>query len=64
MATGLTNRKLASGFRNDSIAFLTLELYILCYYPARARARRACALRVLGLLLADGAPTVGRGKTF
>ena len=26
-------------------------------YPARA-------LRALGLLLADGAPTVGRGKTF
>ena len=38
-----------------------------CFYPARvrsARARRACALRALGLLLADGAPTVGRGKTF
>ena len=35
----------------------------LCY-QARARARRACALRALGLLLADGAPTVGRGKTF
>ena len=37
------------------------------YYPARAqsaRARRACALRALGLLLADGAPTVGWGKTF
>ena len=36
-------------------------------YPARARsaqAQRACALRALGLLLADGAPTVGRGKTF
>ena len=33
-------------------------------YQARARARRACALRALGLLLADGAPTVGRGKTF
>ena len=33
-------------------------------YPARARARRACALRALGLLLADGAPTVGGGKTF
>ena len=36
-------------------------------YPAHARnarARRACALRALGLLLADGAPTVGRGKTF
>ena len=36
-------------------------------YPARARsarARRACALRALGLLLADGTPTVGGGKTF
>ena len=31
-------------------------------YPARAR--RACALRALGLLLADGALTVGRGETF
>ena len=31
------------------------------HYPARARAPRACAL---GLLLADGAPTVGRWKTF
>ena len=31
-------------------------------YPARALG--ACALRTLGLLLADGAPTVGRGKTF
>ena len=29
-----------------------------------ARARRACALRALGLLLADGNPTVGGGKTF
>ena len=29
-----------------------------------ARARRACALRALGLLLADGAPAVGRRKTF
>ena len=27
-------------------------------------ARRGWALRALGLLLADGAPTVGRGKTF
>ena len=37
------------------------------YYQARARnarARRACALRALGLLLADGTPTVGGGKTF
>ena len=29
-----------------------------------ARVRRACALRALGLLLADGTPTVGGGKTF
>ena len=29
-----------------------------------ARARRAWALRALGLLLADGTPTVGGGKTF
>ena len=49
-----------------------------CCHPARARsarARRACALRALGLfqalalralglLLADGTPTVGGGKTF
>ena len=37
------------------------------FYPARARstrARRACALRVLGLLLADGTPTGGRGEDF
>ena len=36
-------------------------------YQARARsarAQRACALRALGLLLADGTPTVGGGKTF
>ena len=26
--------------------------------------RRACALRALGLLLADGTPTVGRGEDF
>ena len=32
--------------------------------PARARARRACALRALGLLLVDGVLTVGWGKTF
>ena len=30
----------------------------------RPWARRACALKALGLLLADGALTVGRGKTF
>ena len=40
---------------------------VLVCYQARARsarARRACALRALGLLLADGTPTVGGGKTF
>ena len=34
------------------------EARIVDYYQARARARRACALRALGLLLADGTPTV------
>ena len=37
---------------------------LVVYYQARARAQRACALRALGLLLADGTPTVGGGKTF
>ena len=53
-----------------SVSFLPFYLFVLlsfCLYPARAqsaRARRACALRALGLLLADGVPTVGWGKTF
>ena len=37
------------------------------FFQARARsarARRACALRALGLLLADGTPTVGGGDDF
>ena len=32
--------------------------------PARARSARARALRALGLLLADGTPTGGRGEDF
>ena len=40
------------------------EWYQRMICQARARARRACALRALGLLLADGTPTVGGGKTF
>ena len=36
----------------------TVVTQSVSYYPARARAQRACALRALGLLLADGAPTV------
>ena len=42
-------------------------IQILDCYPVCARsalAQRACALGAKGLLLADGAPTVGRGKTF
>ena len=45
-----------------SVNCLTFQQF--CIYPAHARSRRACALKALGLLLADGAPTVGRGKTF
>ena len=41
---------------------LYLSLLLLLSSPCAAR--RACALRALGLLLADGAPTVGWGKTF
>ena len=47
--------------------YLLLFSAVVIIYQAHARsarARRACALRALGLLLADGAPTVGRGKTF
>ena len=50
-----------------SLSFFPVGLVTKNYYPARARstrARRACALRALGLLLADGTPTVGGGKTF
>ena len=53
-------------FCRESLHF-TLQNILRTDYPARvrsARARRACALRALGLLLADGTPTVGGGKTF
>ena len=58
-----------SDIQNDSLSKIILKLrQNTCFvgHPARvrsARARRACALRALGLFLADGAPTVGRGKT-
>ena len=45
-----------------SVNCLTFQQF--CIYPAHARSRRACALKALGLLLTDGAPTVGLGKTF
>ena len=39
-----------------------MEYYVdeFIIYPAQ----RACALRALGLLLADGTPTVGGGRLF
>ena len=46
--------------QDGSIEMVTMINAALLVYPAR----RACALRALGLLLADGAPTVGRGKTL
>ena len=42
-------------------------LFVSLIFPARAQgsqARRACALGALGLLLADGTPTGGRGEDF
>ena len=41
---------------------LYLSLLLLLSSPCAAR--RACALRALGLLLADGTPTGGRGEDF
>ena len=60
------------GLHTDGGSLITkMETYyfgeVVQYYQARARsaqARRACALRALGLLLADGVLTVGWGKTF
>ena len=55
---------------DNTLLMLVLRLETRVYtfvYPARARsarARRACALRALGLLLADGTPTGGRGEDF
>ena len=42
---------------------------LICIQPASPSLimmiiRRACALRALGLLLADGTPTGGRGEDF
>ena len=48
--------------------FSSVFYFKMFIFPARARsawARRACALRVLGLLLADIAPThSGKGEDF
>jgi len=43
---------------------LIAKFNLLHLTPSSRAGRRVCALRALGLLLADGAPTVGRGKTF
>ena len=59
-----------SHYQGDLLVY-ELHIDLLFFYtfcnPARAqraRAQRARALRALGLLLADGALTVGWGKTF
>ena len=46
------------------LSYFTEKGHFFQNYQARkqsARARRACTLRALGLLLADGTPTVGGG---
>ena len=45
---------------------VNLSIVIEAQYTLKSALYQArfCALRALGLLLADGAPTVGRGKTF
>ena len=49
----------------DSISFNGTEKVIQIIQPEReACGPEGPALRALGLLLADGAPTVGWGKTF
>ena len=53
--------KLLLQFPNVASSFM---LHFVQARAQSARARRACALRALGLLLADGTPTVGGGKTF
>ena len=49
------------------LSYLCWFIYLLRNWRQKdqnASSRGACALTVLGLLLADSAPTVGRGKTF
>ena len=43
---------------------IIIKIVFYDYHKFICIIRRACALRALGLLLADGAPTVGWGKTF
>ena len=49
---------------NDVHLTTSHSLEIESNWSCNYQARRACALRALGLLLADGTPTVGGGKTF
>ena len=54
-------------YNYDILEITIFSTYNSITYQARARsawARRACALRALGLLLADGTPTVGGGRLF
>ena len=55
---------LDDAFHPDVSHWIHLVAVFYQAHARSARARRACVLRALGLLLAEGAPTVGRGKTF
>ena len=46
------------------ILWVSLYLHLTSPHAKRTGPKGQCALRALGLLLADGAPTVGGGKTF
>ena len=61
-----STKNIFTEIRNKLLIFSIhyLSISFIDYYPRSARDRRACALRALGLLLADGTPTVGGGKTF
>ena len=51
-------------FRHPCLLVGQFHCCYLCCQARSTRARRACALRAHGLSLADGAPTVGRGRLF
>ena len=48
--------------KQDRLSLMLTKSFL--FFSPRAKHGRAYALRALGLLLADNALTVGRGKTF
>ena len=52
------------GEQRHPVFLVSAENFFFQARARSARARRACALRALGLLLADETTTVGGGKTF